>query len=230
MSAGGRQGRPRGGRTGYRRCPAARPRRVRGRPGAVRRKFRAQAGGWPRALLLAPRHGWRPGSIPVDTGGQSAGRTLFREGREVASSSPGRIPASVTGGRSYGSPGCWRLPPGSDRQVQESRRREPLDAPAAPAADGIRPAAGAPLPRLLAPFFLSLKTRVGVVRGERAGLGLAADFRFGARHGEHRAPRCRSRCCGGVVRSLMRELDLEPCQPRPWRVSLTEGYAARPYA
>jgi hypothetical protein len=33
-----------------------------------------------------------------------------------------------------------------------------------------------------------------------------------------------------VVRSLMRELDLEPCQPRPWRVSLTEGYAARPYA
>jgi putative transposase len=26
-----------------------------------------------------------------------------------------------------------------------------------------------------------------------------------------------------LVRSLMRELDLEPCQPRPWRLSLTEG-------
>jgi putative transposase len=27
----------------------------------------------------------------------------------------------------------------------------------------------------------------------------------------------------GLVRSLMRELGLQPCQPRPWRVSLTEG-------
>ena len=26
-----------------------------------------------------------------------------------------------------------------------------------------------------------------------------------------------------LVRTLMRELGLEPCQPRPWRVSLTEG-------
>jgi putative transposase len=26
-----------------------------------------------------------------------------------------------------------------------------------------------------------------------------------------------------LVRSLMRELGLEPCQPRPWRISLTEG-------
>jgi putative transposase len=26
-----------------------------------------------------------------------------------------------------------------------------------------------------------------------------------------------------LVRSLMRELGLEPCQPWPWRVSLTEG-------
>ena len=26
-----------------------------------------------------------------------------------------------------------------------------------------------------------------------------------------------------LVRSIMRELGLEPCQPRPWRVSLTEG-------
>ena len=26
-----------------------------------------------------------------------------------------------------------------------------------------------------------------------------------------------------LVRSLMRELGLEPCQPRPWRFSLTEG-------
>ena len=27
----------------------------------------------------------------------------------------------------------------------------------------------------------------------------------------------------GLVRSLMRELGLEPCQPRPWRASLTQG-------
>ena len=26
-----------------------------------------------------------------------------------------------------------------------------------------------------------------------------------------------------LVRSIMRELGLEPCQPRPWRFSLTEG-------
>ena len=26
-----------------------------------------------------------------------------------------------------------------------------------------------------------------------------------------------------LVRSIMRELDLEACQPRPWRLSLTEG-------
>jgi hypothetical protein len=26
-----------------------------------------------------------------------------------------------------------------------------------------------------------------------------------------------------LVRSLMRELGLEPCQPRPWGISLTEG-------
>lgn len=26
-----------------------------------------------------------------------------------------------------------------------------------------------------------------------------------------------------LVRSVMRELDREPCQPRPWRFSLTEG-------
>jgi len=30
-------------------------------------------------------------------------------------------------------------------------------------------------------------------------------------------------CGSGLVRSLMRELGLEPCQPRPWRFSLTEG-------
>jgi putative transposase len=29
-------------------------------------------------------------------------------------------------------------------------------------------------------------------------------------------------CCPELVRSLMRELGLEPCQPRPWRHSLTE--------
>ncbi len=26
-----------------------------------------------------------------------------------------------------------------------------------------------------------------------------------------------------LVRSIMRERDLEPCQPRPWRFTLTEG-------
>jgi hypothetical protein len=30
-------------------------------------------------------------------------------------------------------------------------------------------------------------------------------------------------CAPVPLRSLMRELGLEPCQPRPWRVSLTEG-------
>jgi putative transposase len=29
-------------------------------------------------------------------------------------------------------------------------------------------------------------------------------------------------CCPGLVRDLMRELGLEPCQPRPWRHSLTQ--------
>jgi putative transposase len=29
-------------------------------------------------------------------------------------------------------------------------------------------------------------------------------------------------CCPGLVRGLMRELGLEPCQPKPWRRSLTE--------
>jgi hypothetical protein len=77
-------------------------------PLTARRQFRAQARGWPRALSLAPRHSRRPGSIQVDRGGESAGRTLFREGREAASSFSGRIPASMTGGRSYGSPGAFR--------------------------------------------------------------------------------------------------------------------------
>lgn len=30
------------------------------------------------------------------------------------------------------------------------------------------------------------------------------------------------RCCAELVRRLMRELGLQPCQPRPWRHSLTE--------
>jgi putative transposase len=30
-------------------------------------------------------------------------------------------------------------------------------------------------------------------------------------------------CGPELVRTLMRELDLEPCQPKPWRFSLTEG-------
>jgi hypothetical protein len=44
-----------------------------------------------------------------------------------------------------------------------------------------------------APFFLSTWKRVGVVRHERAGPGLAAGVRFRARrHGEHGAARGRS--------------------------------------
>ena len=36
-------------------------------------------------------------------------------------------------------------------------------------------------------------------------------------------------CCPGLVRHLMRELGLEPCQPRPWRHSLTgQGGRAGP--
>ena len=30
-------------------------------------------------------------------------------------------------------------------------------------------------------------------------------------------------CGPELVRSVMRELGLEPCQPKPWRFSLTEG-------
>jgi putative transposase len=35
-------------------------------------------------------------------------------------------------------------------------------------------------------------------------------------------------CCPELVRQLMRELGLEPCQPKPWRRSLTEQGAAGP--
>ncbi|PXY25497.1 integrase [Prauserella flavalba] len=33
-------------------------------------------------------------------------------------------------------------------------------------------------------------------------------------------------CTPELVRSVMRELSLEPCQPRPWRLGLTEGSAS----
>jgi putative transposase len=36
------------------------------------------------------------------------------------------------------------------------------------------------------------------------------------------------RCCPELVRDLMRELGLEPCQPKPWRRSLTEQGQAGP--
>jgi putative transposase len=36
------------------------------------------------------------------------------------------------------------------------------------------------------------------------------------------------RCCPELVRELMRELGLQPCQPRPWRHSLTEQGPAGP--
>ena len=36
------------------------------------------------------------------------------------------------------------------------------------------------------------------------------------------------RCSPELVRALMRELGLEPCQPRPWRRSLTEQGTAGP--
>src|ERR1019366_1174307 len=44
----------------------------------------------------------------MDRGGEGAHRTLLRERWEVASPSPHRSSASMTDGRSYGSPGAFR--------------------------------------------------------------------------------------------------------------------------
>jgi putative transposase len=45
---------------------------------------------------------------------------------------------------------------------------------------------------------------------------------YGYRRIHQALARGAERCCPGLVRDLMRELGLRPCQPRPWRHSLTE--------
>jgi putative transposase len=51
---------------------------------------------------------------------------------------------------------------------------------------------------------------------------------YGYRRMHEALARGGERCCPELVRQLMRELGLEPCQPRPWRRSLTEQGAAGP--
>jgi putative transposase len=45
---------------------------------------------------------------------------------------------------------------------------------------------------------------------------------YGYRRMYHALVRGGEKCCPELVRRLMRELGLEPCQPKPWRRSLTE--------
>jgi putative transposase len=54
----------------------------------------------------------------------------------------------------------------------------------------------------------------GAVRGDNEEYGYRRMHAALVRGGEQ--------CCPELVRDLMRELGLEPCQPRPWRHSLTE--------
>jgi putative transposase len=51
---------------------------------------------------------------------------------------------------------------------------------------------------------------------------------YGYRRMHEALARGGERCCPELVRQLMRELGLEPCQPKPWRRSLTEQGAAGP--
>jgi putative transposase len=51
---------------------------------------------------------------------------------------------------------------------------------------------------------------------------------YGYRRVHEALARGGERCCPELVRQLMRELGLEPCQPKPWRRSLTEQGAAGP--
>lgn len=49
-----------------------------------------------------------------------------------------------------------------------------------------------------------------------------SDETYGHRRVHAQLERQGERCTPELVRSIMRELDLEPCQPRPWRLALTE--------
>jgi putative transposase len=51
---------------------------------------------------------------------------------------------------------------------------------------------------------------------------------YGYRRMHEALARGGEQCCPELVRQLMRELGLEPCQPKPWRRSLTEQGAAGP--
>lgn len=50
-----------------------------------------------------------------------------------------------------------------------------------------------------------------------------SDGTYGYRRVHAQIVRCGERASLELVRRLMRELDLQPCQPRPWRASLTEA-------
>lgn len=51
---------------------------------------------------------------------------------------------------------------------------------------------------------------------------------YGYRRMHETLARGGEQCCPELVRQLMRELGLEPCQPKPWRRSLTEQGVAGP--
>jgi len=53
-------------------------------------------------------------------------------------------------------------------------------------------------------------------------LFVANNEEYGYRRMHQALVRSGERCCPELVRDLMRELGLRPCQPRPWRHSLTE--------
>jgi putative transposase len=52
-----------------------------------------------------------------------------------------------------------------------------------------------------------------------------SDATYGHRRIHAQLVREGEQCTPELVRSIMRELGLEPCQPRPWRLGLTEGIA-----
>ena len=56
----------------------------------------------------------------------------------------------------------------------------------------------------------------------------ANNAEYGYRRMHEALARGGEQCCPELVRQLMRELGLEPCQPKPWRRSLTEQGAAGP--
>jgi putative transposase len=60
-----------------------------------------------------------------------------------------------------------------------------------------------------------LKTKIGALFG-------ANNEEYGYRRMHAALVRGGEQCCPELVRELMRELGLEPCQPKPWRHSLTE--------